>query len=140
MDFPTPVVDPVSEPYFTALAEGRLALQHCEECDAFLHYPRVVCTECLSESLTWVTASGLGQLQSFAEVHKPQHPSFNVEVPILFAAIHIDEGPVIFGRLLAAASVVAVGTRVELDIEAVRARPSLPSFRISRPSIVPGFP
>lgn len=42
------------------LADGRLMLQRCADCQRFVFYPRVLCPFCASESLSWERAGERG--------------------------------------------------------------------------------
>lgn len=98
----------------------------------YVFYPRVTCPECLSSELTWTSVTGCGRLISFAEVHKAHHPAFNDEVPIMFVAVRLDEGPVVFGRLSdVAPTSLCIGAIVEIDREATRTRGDIPLFKLA---------
>lgn len=100
-DRPMPKVSAVSQPFWAACNSGVLMLQRCEVdgCRKFLFYPRVCCPYCGGGSLTWEKVSGRGWIRSFTQVHRPQHESFQDEVPIYFVAIELEEGPLFYSRL-----------------------------------------
>ncbi len=54
--------------YLQALSEGRLLLQHCEECAAVRFPPALVCRACGSPRLTWRSSPGLGSVYSLTTV------------------------------------------------------------------------
>lgn len=54
--------------YLQALNEGRLALQHCEECAAVRFPPALVCRVCGSPRLTWKPSPGEGSIYSLTTV------------------------------------------------------------------------
>ncbi len=54
--------------YLQALQEGRLMLQHCEDCAAVRFPPALVCRACGSPRLQWRASPGLGSVYSLTTV------------------------------------------------------------------------
>ncbi|QRF61666.1 Zn-ribbon domain-containing OB-fold protein [Variovorax paradoxus] len=54
--------------YQQALQEGRLMLQHCEDCAAVRFPPALVCRACGSPRLQWRVSPGLGSVYSLTTV------------------------------------------------------------------------
>ena len=52
---PRPVPTATSQPFWDALRDERIDLQHCDECGTWVYYPRARCPHCLSARLTWRT-------------------------------------------------------------------------------------
>jgi uncharacterized OB-fold protein len=100
---PLPRIDPDNRPYFDSAARRQFVIQRCLECGHWVFYPRVACPYCLSAALEWRKASGRGELLSYALVQRPHHPAFYDEVPIVFAAIRLAEGPVMLSEIRSAA-------------------------------------
>ena len=90
---PLPRPDPVSAPFWEAAKEGRLQIQRCQACGAYVFYPREVCSECLAPELEWVHVSGKGTLYSFTIARAPTHPAFSDDVPYVIAIVELEEGP-----------------------------------------------
>ena len=90
---PLPRPDPVSAPFWEAAKEGRLQIQRCQACGAYVFYPREVCSECLAPELEWVYASGRGTLYSFTIARASTHPAFSDDVPYVIAIVELEEGP-----------------------------------------------
>ncbi|MSP83884.1 MAG: hypothetical protein EXQ94_13465 [Alphaproteobacteria bacterium] len=100
--YPQPGVDLDNARFIIAWRErGRLVLQRCRGCGAMIFYPRTMCPGCWSPDLAWVEASGRGVVVSYALVHRPNHESFNGEVPIILAEIALAEGPMMIARIIA---------------------------------------
>ena len=76
LKIPGPTITALTAPFWAAAQEGRLSIQHCEDCDNAVFYPRALCPHCWSERLVWKDASGRGRLKSFSVVHKPGHPGW----------------------------------------------------------------
>jgi uncharacterized OB-fold protein len=93
---PAPVVPdptPTSQPFWDALAEGRVELQHCRSCSGWVYYPRSRCSHCLSEDLAWEEISGEGTLYTFTVARQPTTPAFSETENLLIAVVELDEGP-----------------------------------------------
>jgi uncharacterized protein len=95
---PIPEVDPLSEVYFKAAAEGTLLIQRCPACSHRQHYPRLVCTRC-GNSPDWEAASGRGQIYTFTVIRQAGMPGFRDEVPYVIALVDLEEGPRLMGNL-----------------------------------------
>ena len=93
---PTPIVPdptPTSQPFWDALAEGRVEIQHCADCGAWVYYPRARCSSCLSANLVWEQISGEGTLYTYTVARQPTTPAFVESGEMLIAVIELDEGP-----------------------------------------------
>jgi uncharacterized protein len=115
---PGPHPTPVTRPYWEATTRDELLLQRCGECGRCSHYPRSHCPTCWSPQLTWVTASGGGELVSATTIHRPGHPAFAALVPYVVGLVDLDEG----ARLLAnidrpSARELLIGERLALRWE-----------------------
>jgi uncharacterized OB-fold protein len=99
---PMPRVTPVNRPYWEACNRGMLMIQRCQaaSCGRHVFYPRVCCPHCGGGDLEWTAVSGRGTLVSYTDVYRPQHDSFRSEVPICFVAVRLDEGPILYSRLV----------------------------------------
>lgn len=100
MKKPYPVPTPDSRPFWNGLAEQKILLKHCRDCDCVFHYPRVTCPNCLSSDLEWKQASGQGTLYTYTISRRPTHPLFADEVPQFMAVVELAEGPRITSTLL----------------------------------------
>jgi uncharacterized OB-fold protein len=58
-----PVPDAVSQPFWDAVHEQRLIVQHCAACDRLQYPPRATCTTCgAAEQLAWQEVNGRGHI------------------------------------------------------------------------------
>jgi hypothetical protein len=89
---PSPIPTPNSEPYWNGLANHQVTLQHCDDCDAWVFYPRSHCNNCLSPNLTWRQVSGNGTLYTFTVARRPTAPQFADDIPQLIIVVELDEG------------------------------------------------
>jgi uncharacterized OB-fold protein len=116
---PKPLVTDVNRPMYAAAARGEFLLQRCVKCGRFIYYPRVACPYCLADEVEWVVASGRGTIYSFTIVEHPAHPAFSDKVPIVLAAVQLDEGPMMVASVQCEPSAIRIGERVQMiyDLE-----------------------
>lgn len=126
-DYPTPSVDADNRPLLDGWQKGKLLLQHCGGCGLAFFYPRPMCPGCWSTELRWREAAGRGVVVSFSRIHRPNHPSFLDEVPIILAEIRLDEGAIMLARIITPApDAIRTGLRIRLLAEGERY--PLPTF------------
>ncbi len=89
---PEPQPTPTSEPFWSGLIEEKIRLQQCDDCSAWVYYPRSHCPECLSSNLTWKEVSGEGTLYSFTVANQATAPQFTGEEPQLIGVVELVEG------------------------------------------------
>ena len=89
---PLPEPTPVTRPFWDGLAQGKVRIQQCEDCGAWVFYPRNRCNRCLSEHLRWEEVSGEGTLYTFTVARQPTSPHFVDDVPQLIAVVELDQG------------------------------------------------
>jgi uncharacterized OB-fold protein len=87
---PVPAIDPESEAYWAAAAEGQLVVQHCEECGERQLYPRRLCRHCWSRDLEFEAAPGTGTLYTYTECHVAGQPGYEAETPYVVAMVELD--------------------------------------------------
>ncbi|MDX8465404.1 zinc ribbon domain-containing protein [Mesorhizobium sp. VK23B] len=95
-----PTITALTRPFWDAAAEGRLKIQHCEDCGKAVFYPRPICPHCWGRRLAWKEASGRGRLKSFSEVHKPGHPGWLPAAPYVVGLVELAEGPTMLSFIL----------------------------------------
>lgn len=89
---PLPQATETSQPFWDGLREGKLKLQHCDDCNNWVFYPRIRCPHCLSASLSWQNASGKAKLYSYTLARIPTLPEFQDEYPQALAVVELAEG------------------------------------------------
>ncbi|MGV3551769.1 SDR family NAD(P)-dependent oxidoreductase [Rhizobium sp.] len=82
-----------------AAAEGRFALQRCEECERFTYPPRDACPHCLSHLLPFVEAPEGGTLVSETTIHITSDSYFREHMPWRQGIVTADCGPQIIATL-----------------------------------------
>jgi uncharacterized OB-fold protein len=133
---PLPIITNVNRPYFEGCSQGVLRIQICRACQRHQFFPREVCAKCLSATqMDWVQASGGGEVVSFCMVERPQDPVFYPDVPICFAAVKLDEGPVMLGEIREAVpDAVRIGMRVEVGFLPISTSVTVPIWRPAQTS------
>ncbi|WP_033295446.1 Zn-ribbon domain-containing OB-fold protein [Amycolatopsis jejuensis] len=122
----TDLLDPTTDPYWSAAAEGKLAVQRCGSCGRHQLYPRPFCIGCTSADLAWVEASGSGTVYSCVTVHLPVHDE--LPPPYTVALVELDEGPRLLGPV---PDGVSIGDRVVAQWRQTDERPVLSFGRAS---------
>lgn len=91
---PLPWLDDVNRAFWTGGAEGELRLMRCRDCRTFIHPPRPVCRNCLSENVAPEAVTGTGVVDTYTINHQKWHPA--MEVPFVIARVAIDGAPGVF--------------------------------------------
>ena len=89
---PVPTPTPTSQPYWDALNKDKVALQRCDECKIWIHYPRSHCPGCLSEKISWHEVSGNGVIYTYTLTRQPTAPHFADDVPQKLAVVELEQG------------------------------------------------
>ena len=114
---PAPIVPdptPTAQPFWDALAAGRVDLQHCADCGQWVYYPRSRCSQCMSDNLAWETITGDGVLYTFTIARQPTTPAFHEVHNLILAVVQLDEGPKVTTSLENVAEAdVRIGMRVK---------------------------
>lgn len=128
---PAPSIDPGSAPYWQALSEGRLIVKSCAGCGQSHFYPRELCPHCHSDQLSWIEASGRGEIYSFTVCHRPAGAAFAAETPYVVALVSLDEGPRMMTRIAGDPTAVRIGRRVKVRFERQSEELTLPFFELA---------
>jgi uncharacterized protein len=107
---------PELEPHFAGLDEGRVVIPRCDECGEAIWYPRAFCPTCGSSSVSWVEASGEGEIYSFSVVRKGTG-DWAEHAPYVVAYVELDEGPRVLTNVVAPWEGIEVGSRVQATVE-----------------------
>jgi uncharacterized OB-fold protein len=125
----TPAVTELTQPFWDAAQQGRLAIQRCRDCGHYNHPPRPLCDRCLSDKLAFEDVSGRGAIWSYTVMHQKSVAGFEESVPYLTALIELDEQPMLLlPSNLPGADNVSIGRRVQVRFEALSDEFALPQF------------
>ena len=93
-DFIKPLPKPSkwSKPFWEGTKERKLLLKTCNDCGHVDHPPYLYCTNCMSEDHSWVEASGIATLFSYAiNTYGVPFP-FMEDLPYVLALVDLEEG------------------------------------------------
>jgi uncharacterized OB-fold protein len=88
---PLPVADDLTRFFWEGVAEQRLMILRCDFCGFYIHWPREVCRNCLSTSLTPARVSGDATLSTWTFPAQPFDPYFQAHVPYALAVVELVE-------------------------------------------------
>ena len=91
---PLPRLDPTNRPFWTGGAAGELLIMRCRDCRTFIHPPRPVCRNCLSENVAPEAVAGTAVVDTFTVNHQKWHPA--AEVPYVIARVALDGAPGVY--------------------------------------------
>ena len=129
---PAPLRTEENDGFWSAAAEGRLAVQRCDDCGRWQHPPRAMCPACHSVRLSFVDVAGTGEVYSWSLLHHPRHPSFSY--PVVAVLVTLDEGPRVLSNLV---GVEPGDVRIGLPVEVTSASTTegdVPVFRVREAS------
>ena len=86
-----PQLDASNRFFWTGGEDGQLRLLQCQACDGFIHPPRPVCPQCLSEDLAPTIVPGTAVVDSYTINRQKWDPS--MEVPFVIARVAVDGAP-----------------------------------------------
>ena len=109
---PVPEVNPETERYWRAAADGELLVRECLDCGLVYHYPRSRCPDCLGGTVEWRETSGRGEVYSYS-VTRSVSGWPEGDLPLVLAYVELDVGPRTMTNIDADLEAVEIGTRVE---------------------------
>jgi uncharacterized OB-fold protein len=109
--------DPGSGEFWSDVTGGGLPLRRCRSCTRTFVLPLPSCPYCAAEGPEVIQSSGRGRLHSWVVVHIAFDPAFAEDVPYCVAAIELEEGARVYGRL---EGIPLDELRPEMDVERVR--------------------
>jgi uncharacterized protein len=115
---PLPRLDDSNRAFWTGGAENKLQLMRCGDCDSFIHPPRPVCRNCLSENVAPEAVAGTGFVDTFTVNYQKWHPA--MDVPFVIARVAVDGAPGVFlttNIVGCAVEEVDIGDRVRVTFQ-----------------------
>lgn len=112
-----PLIEPLTEAFWTGGAAGELRVQHCETCGHWQHPPLVRCPKCHSADLQPRAVSGRGRVKTWTVNHQPWQRG--VDPTFVFAAIELEEQAELYllSNVLCAPDEVHSGMAVQVTFE-----------------------
>lgn len=90
-DFPRPIPEYGSEPFWEGCNEERLLMQRCMDCGRLRWHPAPLCTYCQHDGHTWEPVSGRGRIHTWTVVTHPVHPGAVGRVPYVVVEVTLEE-------------------------------------------------
>ena len=89
-----PVPDALSKPFWDAVNQRRLVLQHCAACDRLQYPPQQACQVCNSAAgLTWKEVEGRGHIASYIVIEDGRLNRRMPDQPYNMAMVTLDADP-----------------------------------------------
>jgi len=122
--FPRPVPDADTQPFWQGVAREELLVQRCGACRAWIWQPRPVCPRCQMPDPPWLQVSGNACVASWIVLRPPVLPAYAEMVPFVVLLVELDQGVRMIGYLVddsgcvlqtdGAAEGLSIGARVAL--------------------------
>jgi uncharacterized protein len=131
---PLPDPSPLTQFFWDGVAEHRLMILRCQDCQHFIHWPREVCRFCLSTDLAPTEVSGRGKLATFTIPMQPYDAFYMSQVPYVLAVVELEEQEnlkVVTNIVDCAEEDVTIDMPVEVTFREVAPGVTLPLFRPS---------
>ena len=127
-NIPTPTAG--TQAYWDACHNHQLKIQRCADCQHYQFYPRIICTQCMSERLDWVEVSGQAQIISYTVVARAVAKAYEMDVPYIVALVALDEGPTMMTNIIdCSPEMVRVGMPLMVCFEDWTDEITIPKFR-----------
>ena len=116
--------------FWTGGKDGQLRITFCDDCNAAIHPPQIICAHCLSRNVTARAVAGTGSVYSYTVNHQPWIPG--MAVPFAIAVVDVDGAP---GVRVTAQVVtddpqgVAIGQRMQIRFANVEDHVWLPEWQ-----------
>jgi len=121
-------------PFWNATREHKLLVQWCHDCDAGIHYPRVICPRCLGSDLGWRTATGDATVHAVSVQYSPGNPLMADRVPYAVALVDLPEGIRLMTNIVTdTPESIRVGDHVRIAWEPLSDGRNLPVFAPADP-------
>ena len=89
-----PVPDALSQPFWDAVNDRRLVLQHCTACDRLQYPPQQTCQACGSaDPLEWQAVNGRGHIATYIVIEDGRLTRRMPDQPYNLVLITLDEDP-----------------------------------------------
>ena len=120
LGWPMPVLNELNRPHFDAMADGKVLVQHCPDCDTWLAPGAFVCENCGSTGVQWREACGRGEIYSYVVMNRTFDPAFEAMVPYNVCLIELAEGPRLLANVVGVANAdLTIGSPVQAIFEKV---------------------
>lgn len=116
---------PETQPFWSALEEGRFTIKVCRACGRAHWYPRAICPFCASADTEWRNAAGRGTIYSYSVMRRAQPP-------FAIAYVTLEEGPTMMTNIVDSdLDAIRIGQAVEVVISKQPDGDTLPMFKLA---------
>lgn len=128
---PVPVPDVDSLPFWQGCREHQLLIARCAACGVPRYPPSGMCTQCHSNQVEWLRASGRGKVYSWIVVNHPVPKDiYASDVPYVVALVELEEGVRLATNIIGCdPHTIRPDMAVEVMFDDVAADLTLPKFR-----------
>ena len=127
---PLPEIQSYSQGFWDGTKQHKLMVQHCNDCDANIFYPRRDCPECWSQNLGWIESSGRARVFTYSVTYEGVEQIFVEDLPIIVAWVDLPEGIRMTTNLVECEPEdLSIGMEVEVVFRDVTDEITLPFFR-----------
>jgi uncharacterized OB-fold protein len=105
----------IEGPFWAAAQQQQLVVQRCERCRSTWWPPVERCGDCDGGALEWTEVAPEGVVWSYATYHRVFDPRLDVELPYVLAAVELEAGVCLPGRILGPLDGLAVGAAVDAE-------------------------
>jgi uncharacterized protein len=117
-----PSVNPETQPFWDAAAQGRLMIKKCTACGEPHFYPRNACPFCFSDKTVWQEASGKGTIYTYSVMRR-------APIPYAIGYVTLAEGPTMMTDIVDCdLNSIRVGQAVKLVFKPTEGGPPVPCF------------
>ena len=117
-----PPVNPETQAFWDATAQGKLLIKKCNACGEGHFYPRNICPFCFSDQTEWQEASGRGTIYTYSVMRR-------APVPYAIAYVELEEGPRIMTNIVDCdLDQIKIGQAVRLVFKPSDGGPPVPMF------------
>lgn len=117
-----PLMDPATEPFWSAARQGVLRLRRCTACARLHWYPRPVCPFCTADT-QWIDAGGEGTIYSVSVTRRAG------PIPYAIAYVRLDEGVTLLTNIVDCdLDALCIGDRVRVVFKAADGGNAVPMF------------
>ena len=117
-----PAVNPETQHFWDAAAEGKLLIKKCAACGEAHFYPRSHCPFCFSDKVEWQETSGRGTIYTYSVMRR-------APVPYAIAYVTLAEGPTMMTNIIDCdLDGVRIGMKVRVVFKPTDGGPPVPMF------------
>jgi uncharacterized protein len=119
---PAPSVNPETQHFWDAAAQGRLMFKKCTACGEPHFYPRSACPFCFSDKTEWIEASGNATIYTYSVMRR-------APIPYAIGYVTLAEGPTMMTNIVDCdLNAIRCGQPVKLVFKPTEGGPPVPCF------------